>query len=77
MKAIREQWDGWLEMSKHSVERLGVADEEQDVEARRLALLLEAMIASICDPNESFGRAEAIEVLELHARQLHQTAKTT
>jgi AcrR family transcriptional regulator len=75
-KAIREQRDGWLGMSKQSVERLGVPEEAQDVEARRLALLLEAMIASICDPTESLDRAEAIELLELHARQLHQTAKT-
>jgi AcrR family transcriptional regulator len=75
-KAIREQRDGWLEMSKLSVERLGVPDEAQYVEARRLALLLEAMIASICDPTESLDRTEAIELLELHARLLHQTANT-
>lgn len=72
--AIREQRDDWLTMSTQAVRHLGVAQDAQDLDARRLALLLEALVGAVCDPTYDLDREGAVEVLERHARELHRTS---
>jgi len=67
----------WLAMAGNAVRHLGVPAGAQEIEARRLALVLEAALAAVCDPVHEVARSRAIEILRLHARQLRWLARTT
>jgi AcrR family transcriptional regulator len=75
--AISAQRSEWLAMSSQSVEHLRVAADARELEALRLAVLLEALIAAVCDPNQRLDRAQATDLLRLHARRLHEAAPSS
>lgn len=73
-RAIRELRDGWRAMAGHVVRHLGVPETAQEVEAERLALLLEASLAAVCDPTHCTDRPRAIEILQQHVTKLRLSA---
>lgn len=75
--AIRDQRDAWLGMARNAVRHLGVHAAAEEIEAQRLALLVEAALAAACDPVQELDRDRAIEMLRLHARHLQLLAATT
>jgi len=67
----------WLAIAGNAVRHLGVPGGAQEIEAQRLALLVEAALAAVCDPVQAVDRSRAIELLRLHAHQLLWLAHAT
>jgi len=75
--AIRAQRDEWLGMARNGVRHLGVPAGAVEIEAERLALCVEALLAAVCDPGQAVDRPRSIEMLRLHAHQLGWLASAT
>jgi len=75
--AIRTQRNEWLAIAGNAVRHLGVPVGAQEIEAQRLALIVEAALAAVCDPVQAVDRSRAIELLRLHAHHLLWLAHAT
>ena len=71
---IRAQRDDWTAMARNALRHLGAPPSVHDIEATRLALLLEACLAAVCDPTQPLDHDGALNILRLHARQLETGA---
>lgn len=72
--AIGELRGRWLDLAGGSVRHLGLPEGAHDLEALRLALLLESLINATCDPNLAVDGERAVDLLGHHVRQLVQTS---
>ncbi len=75
-QALQRQREDWRTMGRSAADHLGVPERAQQLEGDRLALLVEALLARVCDGADPLDRDAAMALLRHHVHQVRWVVTT-